>query len=377
MFFENINLPTLVVLIVILILMCVQLWYHFARMGKLLKYKKTDKLASDLSVSIIVCAQNELENLKKLVPQLLAQKYTDFEIVLVDDASWDGTTELIEEYQKEFSNIKGVFINAETKQKSIGKKFALTLGIKASKNDIILLTDADCMPTSDQWIMLMMQPYLTNPKVDAVLGYSPFVNKSNITALISNMENIFTGSLYLGYALAKKPYMAVGRNFSYKKTIFFKHKGFASHHHIAGGDDDLFLQQIATNENIGICLEPESFVYTIPKKTIGEWFKQKMRHNFAGKFYAANIQWKLGVLGISHLFLWLMVIVGLFIPSIAIIVLISIATFWFIKIIFMFFVFKVLKKQTYVAWIPLFDLAFVAYNIIFGCYRVFGKYNKW
>jgi hypothetical protein len=93
----------------------------------------------------------------------------------------------------------------------------------------------------------MVYPYTQNPKTEVVLGYSPFFKQSKLVNLVARMENIYTGLNYLGFALRQNPYMGVGRNLSYKRDLFFAHKGFASHLHIASGDDDLFINQVSTD----------------------------------------------------------------------------------------------------------------------------------
>ena len=106
---------------------------------------------------------------------------------------------------------------------------------------------------------------------------------------------------YLSYALAGFPYMGVGRNLSYTRTMFFAGGGFTSHYKISSGDDDLLIGQIAKKKNTRIEVSPESFIYSEPKTTFREWVKQKQRHLTTGRFYKGKFKLLLGAFSITQL----------------------------------------------------------------------------
>lgn len=356
----------------------IQLCYHIIVFGKLLNLpKKADYTGKWQPVSVIVCAQSEFENLQQLVPALLNQQYPDFEIILVDDASWDKTTTYFESLQGSDPRIKSVFITDDMKKNTKGKKLALTLGIKAAKHELLLFTDADCIPNSEHWITEMVQPYHTNPATEIVLGYSPFAKRNSMVNLFAQMENVLTACSYFGYAINKNPYMGVGRNLSYKKSLFFSVKGFAKHHHIASGDDDLFIQDAANSNNTAICVNPKAFVNTYAKKTFGEWYSQKVRHNYVGKYYKRKHRTQLGFFAFTHALVWLFFIACLIYEPTRYWSLIFMAVVWLIKVPLMYKIFKKLKRGNYAFWLPLFDFLFLFYNFVFGIVTTFGKQKKW
>lgn len=371
--------PVSVLLLSALVLVAIiQLVYHFRVFGKLLKKApKTELPQKWQSVSVVVCARSEYENLQKLVPAILAQQYPDFELVIIDDASWDGTTGYLEELQLTDPRIKTVFVSEDMKKNSKGKKLALTLGIKAAKHDILLLTDADCMPNSEHWISEMVLPYHLNPQTEIVLGYSPFVKRHAWTNLVAQMENLLTAVSYFGYAINKNPYMGVGRNLSYRKSLFFKVKGFASHHHIASGDDDLFVQDAATANNTAVCFNPKAFVNTTAKQTFKEWFQQKKRHNYVGKYYKQGHRYSLALFAFVHALFWAALTVNIVFEQTRWWSLIFLFVFWLIKVPFIFKVFKKLKRSNYALWLPFFDIFYVFYNLVFGAIALFGRQKKW
>ena len=233
-------------------------------------------------LSVIICARNEISNLEKYLPAIFNQNYSDFEVVVVNDRSWDGTEELLEKLEKQYPNLKVVKI-LDNDKFIAGKKFAVTMGIKAAKNEWLVFTDADCVPESDNWLMFMQQPAV--PETEIVLGYSPYLKRRSLLNALIRFETFFTAVNYLSFALKGMPYMGVGRNMAYKKSLFFKNKGFAAHMHIPSGDDDLFVNAHANRKNTEIRINKESQVWSEPNTSWAGYLRQKKRHFGAGKFY--------------------------------------------------------------------------------------------
>lgn len=233
-------------------------------------------------LSVIICARNEINNLEKYLPAIFNQNYPDFEVVVVNDRSWDGTEELLEKLEKQYTNLKVVKI-LDNDKFIAGKKFAVTMGIKAAKNEWLVFTDADCVPESDNWLRCMQQPAYEETEI--VLGYSPYLKKRSLLNALIRFETFFTAVNYLAFALNGMPYMGVGRNMAYKKSLFFKNKGFASHMHIPSGDDDLFVNAHANRNNTAIRINKESQVWSEPNTSWTGYLRQKKRHFGAGKFY--------------------------------------------------------------------------------------------
>ena len=253
----------------------------------------------NLPISVIICAKNEAENLQKFIPSILKQNYTNFELVLINDASIDNTLEIMEAFQKENNNIK--IVNVKNNEAFWGnKKYALTLGIKAAKNEHLLFTDADCEITSNNWISEMISNFSTEKSI--VLGYGKYKYKKYcLVNLLVRFETLLTAIQYFSYAKLGSPYMAVGRNLAYTKSEFFKVKGYINHMEVRSGDDDLFIQDAATSTNTAITTLPESFTISEAPKTFNEWFQQKRRHISTAKYYKKKHQFFLGLFFLSKL----------------------------------------------------------------------------
>ncbi len=243
-------------------------------------------------VSIVICARNEDDNLTKYLPAILAQDYPEFEVVVVNDCSYDLTGDVLEEFAKKHKNLKIVTIK-EDEYYQHGKKVALMMGIKGATHDLLLLTDADCNPSTNQWLRKMVSRF--SDKVQLVLGYGPFFSEPGVLNKLIRFDAAMIGVQYLSFALAGVPYMGVGRNLAYRKKLFYKVKGFASHYHISSGDDDLFVNEAATGSNTAIVIEKETFTYTPAKLTFGKWWQQKQRHLQTGKRYKSKHKFLLGL----------------------------------------------------------------------------------
>jgi len=229
-----------------------------------------------LPVSVVICARNEYQNLVDFLPGILEQDYPEFEVVVVNDASDDETIYLLRDYAKKYPNLKIVDLT-ESLNNFKGKKFPLSIGIKSAQHEIILLTDADCMAASPEWIDRMQSRY-HDSSVEVVLGYGGYKKGKGIINKLIRFDTMRVAMSYLSFALAGIPYMGVGRNLSYRKSLFYKNKGFISHYRIPSGDDDLFINQVANCRNTRIEVSEPSFTLSAPKTSWYEWIRQKRRH---------------------------------------------------------------------------------------------------
>lgn len=292
----NLRLPQLL-LILCITLVAVQLLYFlfvFTRLAFYKEKKVSDRVSEP--VSVIVCAHNERQNLEKLIPALLEQKHPEYEIIVVDDRSVDETYDYLKSVSDIHSHVKYVRLEHNPKHLNT-KKLAIFLGVKAAKYDILLLTDADCIPVSDNWIQHMQQHFTAN--TDLLLGFSPYRKTRTFVNQLINFETLFTAIQYFSFAISGKPYMGVGRNLAYRKSLFLNNKGFGDFMNVTGGDDDLFVNQVANQKNTRICINREAAMESIPKETFSAWFTQKKRHYSVSKYYKLSDKIVLGIFMLS------------------------------------------------------------------------------
>ena len=262
------------------------------------------RLKKHIPISIIICAKNEAENLKKNIPLILNQDYSNFEIVLVNDSSFDDSLEIMKSFEAKNNNIK--IVDVKVNEAFWGnKKYALTLGIKASKHDFLVFTDADCKPNSKQWLA-HISSHFSNEK-SIVLGYGAYAKKkfSFLNKLI-RFETVMTALQYFSYAKMGLPYMGVGRNLAYRKDLFFNNRGFNNHMFIKSGDDDLFINEVANSTNTALSFTKESFTISEAKSTFKEWILQKRRHITTASFYKLKHKFLLGLFYSTQLLFWIL-----------------------------------------------------------------------
>lgn len=245
-------------------------------------------------VSIIVCARNEEENLQCYLQTLLSQDYPKYEVIVVNDGSEDKTQEVLERYALVCSNLYLTFVPRDAHVIST-KKLALTIGAKAAHYDYLLLTDADCRPESRQWIREMMKGFAPHRghETEIVLGYGAYFENDTLLNSLIQYDTLFSGLQYLGMAAAGHPYMGVGRNLAYRRATFFNHSGFRGMLAERAGDDDLFVNKIATPHNTRIVCSRDSLTWSVPKHTWREWLHQKRRHLSVSPHYKTGTKWRL------------------------------------------------------------------------------------
>ena len=277
-------------------------WLFFliglARIGKASK----DMPSPTEGISIIVAARNELENLRKIIPALLNQNHQDFEVIIINDRSDDGSDEFLIEEEKNFQNLKALNIY-DLPEHISAKKYAITLGIKAASNKQVLLTDADCIPSSDSWISEMANSFRDGK--DIVLGFSAYKKLPGFLNYFIRFETLLTGIEYLASAANKLPYMGVGRNLAYKKDLFLENKGFFGYQETIGGDDDIFINKHSTSRNTAVVLSTDAITLSNPKTTFKEFWRQKIRHLHVGKSYSFKSKAGLGIFNLSWIFTWI------------------------------------------------------------------------
>lgn len=294
--------------VMFLVAFAIQLFYILIIFGRISFFyqNKTSDLnkTNQEGVTVIVAAHNERDNLQKLIPILCSQKYPNFEVMIINDRSSDGTKNLLEKMMAIYPQLRTVTI-AYTPGHVNAKKYALTLGIKMAKNDVLLLTDADCLPKSDKWIDLMTAPIRQENKTFS-LGFSQYNSSEGLLNRWIQYETLWTGIQYMSFALWKAPFMGVGRNLCYRKSFFLKKKAFKGLWHIECGDDDLFVNLHATGKNTAVVVDPESLTLSKPKTTWKAYYSQKRRHFHAGKYYRLVDKTKIGLYSATHLVFLLM-----------------------------------------------------------------------
>lgn len=359
------------------ILFLIQLYYILFVYSKLAMYKIKSHKESPINapVSVVICAHNEEQNLKQFLPSILTQDYPDFEVIVVNDYSTDETKWILEDFKRQYAHLHVVDIKEHIRLKN-SKKFALTLGIKAAKHEVLIMTDADCEPQSNQWLKEIAGAYAEGKEI--VLGYSPYFKKTGFLNKLIRFETAHTAMSYLSYALKRDAYMGVGRNLSYLKSLFFKGRGFNAHMHIKSGDDDLFVNQNATRHNVNIAIHPDTHIYSNPKETWKSYYKQKARHAGASVIYKKSHQRMLGMQLISAFVFYVMLIVCIVLfPSLWYIGVSVFFLRYICQLIVFSSIYKKLAVRDLLVWLLVLDVFYYFYICLNGVFNRKKKQKSW
>lgn len=314
------------------------LWYYLYYFTRLAFHKEKNAEPVFPPATIILCAKNEDHNLPEFLPLILGQDYPEYEVIVVEDCSWDNTAQILKEFEKKYSRLKVITIKGDEKHPH-GKKFALMVGIKGAKHEHLLLTDGDCRPVGDQWLKQMIKNFSGEKEI--VLGYSKYEKQNTLLNKLIRFDTFHIALQYLSFAKAGRPYMGIGRNLAYKKSLFFKHKGFASHYHIESGDDDLFINEAATSTNTTIEISQDSFTVSRVKKSFKGWIDQKRRHLTTWTSYKTSDKIILGIYSAAQIFFWISFAVLLLFQY----ELYPVLSLFFIRIIAQFITFKLVMDK--------------------------------
>lgn len=384
----NYNSLSFIILCVFSIAWIIQmcyLWGLFSRLAFFKKKKYDNDNPNYEPVSVIVCAKDAYEYLVDLVPRILSQDYPDFELVIVNDCSTDETTDYLKELVDKRPDINVVSLT-QSLNFFHGKKFPLSMGIKSAKHDLLLLTDADCLPRDNHWIRDMVGAYRKNTEV--VLGYGPYFMRKGLLNKLIRFDTLYTAIQYLSMALAHRPYMGVGRNLSYRRELFYKNKGFTSHYTVPSGDDDIFISQVANNRNTRIFIDPTSRVESEPKHTFSGWIHQKRRHYSTANMYKRSTNRILGTLLMSRLVYYATLILLFCMPH-AFDFVASDKVYYFavgalalIHFISMDWIYiksakQLGEKKLYLFFTPLYDVFFVIFTTLLGIRNTISKPKAW
>lgn len=302
---------TYILLSVLVLSLTIQLGFYFipytAILRRTRKIKKGDvpHTVEQPPVSVIICARNEGDNLHRFLPLVLEQNYEDYEVIVVNDGSCDDTEDIIKDLQKIYHNLYITNIPQETRIIS-HKKLAITVGVKAAKNEILLFTDADCRPLTPNWITSIVRNF--NDQTEFVLGHGNYYREHGFISKMVSYDTLTIAMQYMGFAQLGYPYMGVGRNMAYRKSTFFNHKGFAGFLHVASGDDDLLINAFGKKHNTRIEPSLEAETLSLPKTTFRDWYYQKLRHLSTVDVYQSSSKMWIGLEPLSRSLFYLTIL---------------------------------------------------------------------
>jgi cellulose synthase/poly-beta-1,6-N-acetylglucosamine synthase-like glycosyltransferase len=363
-----------ILLLIFAFLFVIQLFFYGFFFLKFVTYKNAPLPDKKAGVSVVICARNEYNRLKENLPLILTQDYPLFEVVVVNHASEDDTAFLLARMAEEYPHLKIVEMH-ENLNFFDGKKFPLSIGIKSAKYDQLLLTDADCIPAGPQWITHMAAGFSKEKSI--VIGYGGYQTTKGFLNRLIRFDTVHIALQYLSFALAGVPYMGVGRNMAYRKSLFYEKKGFIAHYNIHSGDDDLFINHAASRKNTRVVADPQSFTLSEPKTKVKEWWIQKKRHLSTGRYYKFKHKFLLGLYTLSTVLFY-----GLFILLLALnYTMIPVLALFMLRLAFQYIIFRKtltrLNEKGIWLIVPFFEVLMIFINMALSVSAMVSKETKW
>lgn len=367
-----------VVLGVMLTLLLLQMYLYIRYyMGIIRHHRRQEKetphyAEKEEGVSVIICAKDEVYNLRQYLPLFLAQDYPNYEIIVINDGSTDDTEDYLDMMKKQHPQLKTSFVPHGATNLST-KKLALSIGIKAAKNDWLLLTDADCMPESKSWISGMVRNF--TPTTEFVLGYGGYLEQKGWLNKLIKYDTLLIAIQYMGMAYAHKPYMGVGRNMAYRKSTFERLNGFAGTLNLQSGDDDLLVNRGGDMINCRIETDSTSVTWSVPHKRFSTWLHQKERHLSVSNRYTWESRARLLLEPLTRGLMYATVIVAA-IGGQLLTLLLAIFLLLFRYGVLLYIVnrsAKILGERKFYFLLPLFDILLPLISLKF---LLFGKKNR-
>lgn len=275
-------------LVVTGVLLVVQLLYYLCLYNRIHTRSRALKrqevhFAQELPpLSVIIYAREEVENLRRNLTAVLEQDYPNFEVIIINDGNADESEDYLTQLEEKYPNLYHSFVPSSSRYIS-HKKLAITLGVRASKHDWLVFTEANCLPDSNQWLRTLARNF--TPHTQIVLGYSGYERGKGWLHKRVSFDNLFHAMRYLGYALAGRPYIGIGRNMAYRKELFYAQKGFSAHLDLQRGDDDLFINKAATPENTRVETDADAIVRVQPVYRAKDWREEKVNYAMTAHFY--------------------------------------------------------------------------------------------
>lgn len=246
---------------------------------RLPEYKRV-KQDKQIRFSILIPFRNEASNLPRLLKSIASLQYPDtsFEIILIDDASTDGSVAIIQEFIKKYSALS-VSSLPSIRQSGSPKKDALSLGIDHANYEWIITTDADCA-VEKTWLHSLnhfIQTY--SPKM-IVAPVS--INTTHPVSLVNAYEQLdfmsLMGATIGGFGI-KLPFLCNGANLAYEKDAFLQVNGYTNNDHIASGDDHFLLEKFVETfpKKVRYLNTMEAGVTTQPQSSWKTLFSQRIR----------------------------------------------------------------------------------------------------
>jgi len=252
---------------IILVLFIVQISLHLGIYGRIASFRLMSRKQirdKEPAISVVVpLFAEDNQYLDTTLTSLLTQDYANFEVVVVYVGNSDDFFADLQSLQRLYPHLSPVHIDYSPHY-PVSTKIALNIGYKSAKNDFIITTSSDATPASERWLSLLAKGFMYG---DIVLGYSGIEHLGGFRNFIFREYQFNDSVAWLAAAIRRRTYSASRSALGFKKSLYFDARGF-DHLNMNVGENDLFVQQIATRDNVSVVLSPRA---VCTERTWGGW----------------------------------------------------------------------------------------------------------
>ena len=281
----------------LLLLLGVQLYYYLFVYGRIPTYTNNARPVvrdPEPPLSVVVPMFSEdYSFVEERLPLMLAQKYPAFEVVIVYVGQDNDFYEDLLRLKHSFPQIATTKIHLDPRF-PISRKMALNVGTKSAHYECMVFSSTDACPRSDRWLSLMAKGF---ERGDIVVGYCGVERSKGLANYLMRAWRMMHSAEWLGRAVQRRPYRGTLHNLGFTKKLYFGVNGFG-HLNMNIGEDDLFMQQVMTRDNVSVILSPRA---ALSEKTWGGlrwWMSQLRYYGSAERFYPLDVknfvQWEHG-----------------------------------------------------------------------------------
>ena len=226
--------------------------------------------------SVVVPTHNRKALLRRCLRALVHQQYPDYEIIVVDDGSTDGTGDMV---QREFPQVR--YIRQEP---TLGPAAARNRGVHVARGEIVAFTDDDCVPPPD-WLARLAQGFADYPQAAAVGGIQEASEQVLRTRVLARYERFVTRRVYgLGEApVVGSPAPGGTNNLAVRRDLLLEIGGFDETFPVAAGEDADLLRRLAKRGYVTVTLPLK--VTHLQSYTWTSFVRQQIRRGIGAAYF--------------------------------------------------------------------------------------------
>lgn len=257
----------------------------YGRIGNFRLMSKPAIREEEPGVSVVVpLFMDDPNYLETTLTKLLTQDYSKFEVVLVYVGKSDEFFNEIKAMTKLYPHLSPTQIDYSPRY-PISTKLALNVGIRGAKYDFVVITSYDAEPSSERWLSLLAKGFVYG---DVVLGYSGIKPAPGFANFLFREYELNKSLAWISSAIRDRAYAGSRNALGFAKELYDDVRGF-NHLDMNVGEDDLFVQQIATRKNVSVVLSPRAACVEQTWGGFGWWLRRVAQLRTTLRFYPKGV----------------------------------------------------------------------------------------